>query len=99
MGELRQDLEKYHRALRLKSHCKDDHSKATVVASIGPFNDTSCLKDSQQLITAVLPWSHINAVSVSVHILLPLYYMLQDSQLSTLSNDINNVKIVPLGIV
>ena len=44
MGDLRHDLYKYHRVLRLKSHFKDDHSKATIVASIGPFNDTSCLK-------------------------------------------------------
>ena len=41
MGDLRRDLDKYHRSLRIKSHFKDDTAKAT---SIGPFNDTSCLK-------------------------------------------------------
>ena len=44
MGDLRRDLDKYHRSLRLKCHFKDDHSKATEGTSIGPFNDTNCLK-------------------------------------------------------
>ena len=44
MGDLRRDLDKYHRSLRLKSHFKDDIAKATDGTSIGPFNDTSCLK-------------------------------------------------------
>ena len=44
MGDLRWDLDKYHRWLRLKSHFKDDLVKATDGTSIGPFNDTSCLK-------------------------------------------------------
>ena len=44
MGDLRRDLDKYHRSLRLKSHFKDDTAKATDGTSIGPFNDTSCLK-------------------------------------------------------
>ena len=44
MGDLRRDLDKYHRSLRLKSHFKDDLTKAPDGTSIGPFNDTSCLK-------------------------------------------------------
>ena len=44
MGDLRRDLDKYHRSLRLKSHFKDDTVKATDGTSTGPFNDTSCLK-------------------------------------------------------
>ena len=44
MGDLRQDLDKYHRSLRLKCHFKDDQIIATDGTSIGPFNDTSCLK-------------------------------------------------------
>ena len=44
MGDLRRDLDKYHRSLRLKCHFKDDQVKATDGTSIGPRNDTSCLK-------------------------------------------------------
>ena len=44
MGDLRRDLDKYHRSLRLKCHFKDDQIIATDGTSIGPFNDTSCLK-------------------------------------------------------
>ena len=44
MGDLPWDLDKYHRSLRLKSHFKDDIVKATDGTSIGPLNDTSCLK-------------------------------------------------------
>ena len=42
--DLRRDLDKYHRSLRLKCHFKDDQIIATDGTSIGPFNDTSCLK-------------------------------------------------------
>ena len=37
-------MDKYHRSLRLKCHFKDDQIIATDGTSIGPFNDTSCLK-------------------------------------------------------
>ena len=41
MGDLRRDLDKYHRPLCLKSHFKDDQVKATDETSTGPFNDSS----------------------------------------------------------
>ena len=44
MGDLRRDLDKYHRSLRLKCHFKDDQSKGAEGTSIGLFNDTNCLK-------------------------------------------------------
>ena len=59
MGDLRRDLDKYHRSLRLKSHFKDDTAKATDGTSIGPFNDTSCLKLQSVSIT------HLSVVIIS----------------------------------
>ena len=44
MGDLRRDLDKYHRSLRLKNHLKNDTNVVTDRSSIGPFNDTSSLK-------------------------------------------------------
>ena len=44
MGDLRRDLDRYHRSLRLKNHFKNDTNVVTDGSSIGPFNDTFSLK-------------------------------------------------------
>ena len=44
MGDIRRDLDRYHRSLRLKNHLKNDTNVVTDASSIGPFNNTSSLK-------------------------------------------------------
>ena len=44
MGDLRRDLDKYHRSLRLKNHFRNDTNAVTEGSSTGPFNETASLK-------------------------------------------------------
>ena len=44
MGDLRRDLDKYHRSLHLKNYLKNDSNVDNKRSSPGPFNDTYSLK-------------------------------------------------------